>query len=394
MTIGGFKFSGRFCQRNSLSDTEWCLLMHKTRVKAFLDASDLSNAGWSFDQTDGDINFETFGNVIYTLDDVGYNYVSFIKCGSGNITYIAILTTCNWSDTADVSSGVINGPWLLKQTASNGYYVCANQSMSHRLSQSRLSVDNLFTEMTDASPLLPAGASVDTQNYGMYMTKNMSFPAGNTFYAGYSIKGEMVISWVASTLSASYLHFSMIANHGFKTLKIKDDTHNWFVWQPEGESSNSSSYGEAQARVADMACGKAFAPNRNGNAERITFVFNWDSAFQNVSGADAFPYGNVSAFGVQDDFANTLIKGDVKTDLLCVNLCYDDISNGSVYAGFANGNLVYYRTFGRNSVPVFGMNYGYPFLINLSFYCMIYLGWDPSNPDIIQTSSWTEYTIS
>ena len=389
MTLGGYKFSGKHCQRGTLTDTEWCLLIHKTRLKAFLDASTLASADWAFDQTSGDTSFETYGNVIYTLDSLGYNYVSFMKHGSTNPTYIAILTTCYWGNTEDLANGIINGPWLIKTTDTYGMYICANHSMSHRLSQTQLTVSNIFTDINNTSPLIPVGAHVATSsNYGMYISKPQSFPNSNSLYIGYAIKDELIITWTGTDSIASKLHFSILASHGFNNLKIKNDNNNWFVMVPEGESSNSTSYGEAMDRVVDMNCGVAFAPDKYGAYNRITFAYNADAIFTTDSTANAVPYMCVSAFGTPDDLANTLIKGDVKIDLFAVNLCATAIANSQLYKTFANGNLIYYRASNRGPVSQITLNYNWK---SLDYYCMVYLGWDRSNPDILQSSSWQEY---
>ena len=42
MSLGGYKFTGKYCNRGSLTDTQWVLLMHKTKVAAFMGANTLS----------------------------------------------------------------------------------------------------------------------------------------------------------------------------------------------------------------------------------------------------------------------------------------------------------------------------------------------------------------
>ena len=125
MSLGGYKFVGYKCARPSgyvvgdtTSETNWVLLVHKTRVKAFMDSCALSGAQWTFNHTQGQFSLESYGNVIYRLDDVGYNYASFFKCGSSDAYYL-ILTAGYWDvGSSDLSAGKISLSRMLK-TANN-----------------------------------------------------------------------------------------------------------------------------------------------------------------------------------------------------------------------------------------------------------------------------------
>ena len=64
MSLGGYKFAGRYCEKGSLTDQQWALLMHKTRLAAFMAANTLSGAGWHFCKNGGTIDFGTDTGVI------------------------------------------------------------------------------------------------------------------------------------------------------------------------------------------------------------------------------------------------------------------------------------------------------------------------------------------
>jgi hypothetical protein len=226
----------------------------------------------------------------------------------------------------------------------------------------------------------------------MSVSKNLSFPSQSSFYVGYAIKNETVLTFTGSSISAPYLHVSVLANYGFKTLKINNDTNNWFALNPCGESSNNTSYGEAASRYG-LECGNGYAPNENGEVNMVTVCFNPDAAFEDVMAPNALPYSNVSVFGTRSDYANTFIKGNLKTEIISTSLCKTAINDSEIYKPFANGNLLFFYS-ASVSIPMLGFNYDAPTSFNsASYYCMIYLGWDPSNPDITHPSSWTEYTL-
>ena len=46
MALGGYKFAGYKCSNDgTLTDAQWALRIHKTRIKAFLEANTLANTG-------------------------------------------------------------------------------------------------------------------------------------------------------------------------------------------------------------------------------------------------------------------------------------------------------------------------------------------------------------
>jgi hypothetical protein len=109
--------------------------------------------------------------------------------------------------------------------------------------------------------------------------------------------------------------------------------------------------------------------------------------------AQQYPYGNITLWAPSAN-AECLTKGAVKIDLFAYNCCMTS-SSPSIGKPMANGNFLtaFVVPNGKGTtnswMPSFftRMNYS-----SRTTYHTLYVGWDPSNPDITQANAWTEYT--
>ena len=135
MSLGGYKFEGRYSNRGSLTDTEWCLQIHKTRIAAFMAANARANAGWTFDYSDGQLPYGTSGNVTsYTFFKktsyyAGYavkgkHIISIQQCEALDKYAISILTADPYSTMFNPDSPVVKFGYYCfigrTESASNG----------------------------------------------------------------------------------------------------------------------------------------------------------------------------------------------------------------------------------------------------------------------------------
>lgn len=398
MSLGGYKFAGRFCQKGSLTDQQWALLVHKTRLAAFMSSNTLSNAGWSFDQTGGDIAFESYGNVIYSLDSFGRNYVSFVKYGTDSPSYIAIITAFYWGASSS-SDGKIDGPWVLAyrgNTKSDSTYLCTGNTLYHRLSKAQLTISNLFSTMLNATPLVPCGCGNHLNSSYVGSNKPNSFKNSSSGYFGYAMKDACVISISGNSIINTKLYYSILSGDAYSSM-FGDDSEILLAYCMYGcyfGNDMSNSYGETipVTSTDGNAYGVLYSSLGNGNVHLHTLFIPLDAEYPLTANIDKYPFCSVKTLGPLDTRTNSYIRGTVNVDLLCTSA--PETQETRAYGStVANGNLLFISSSSTSSslagyIPTYEVEFPGP----RSCYVSIYVGWDPSNPDITQASAWTEYT--
>lgn len=398
MSLGGYKFAGRYCQKGSLTDAQWALQMHKTKVAAFMAANALSGAGWSFDQTGGDIAFGTYGNVIYSLDSVGNNYVSFLKQGTDSPVYLAILTCCLWGSVS--STGQIDGPYTLITSYSDSPYAGSRASAYHRISKVQLTISNLFTNMVGALGLYPAGLSCSSSsNSGMTYSSPNSYPNGSSYYQGYAIKGPCIISFAGSSISGDYINVSVIAGDGFSSLVNQSDLFGLFATMPLGYySSSGTAKGESSECVyssGSVQSSDVFTLSMDSSGTQSFGMLHYTigSMYKTLNQQSTYPFSSTQILIEPDDLSGSCYKGTVKVDLLACSFPVRDSFSTSRLHPVANGNFLYAwklnSSITATDASIFSSYYKFNFTQTLI--ASAYVGWDPSNPDITQASSWQLY---
>lgn len=404
MALGGYKFAGYKCTKPSgATDAQWALLIHKTRLKAFMAANAAASAGWSFDWSNGDESFETYGNVIYYADRTDpLNLVSFFKHGSGDDTkYYMIASLFNWSATA--VAGVVrissSGPVLPGQyrDGNNNFWKVGYRTLFHTVSYDRFPEDCLTYTANNypsrAIPLIPLGGwytptSSVPQSYPALDTASY-FKAG-ALYIGCVCKGLNIISFISNLISGSN-YYKLCRNTivGFESLNLSspNDTANIYGITL---ANNSNGY-ETSEVVWNSGVLSGYNETLKSNFERYVEASNasWlaltdarSAYFNGVVTSYPFEDVTLTTFGIRTaaPYLNSdgiSSKGSFNIDLLSCNGTYN-YTGFSQWTPVANGNYLtalYYANVGNV----------------LSHQTTYYIGWDSSNPDITQESAWTAY---
>lgn len=393
MALGGYKFAGRKVTKpEGATDVQWVLLCHKCRVKAFLESNALSSSGWAFDpdQSSGQISFETYGNVIYRLDDLGYNLVSFFKHGDGD-AYFAILTLGYYKATADLANGCIAislQTWL----GNAGTYMGIGSTMFCRISRTPLSPSNVLGSISKELYMIPCGRLITGTSFSngaspstWDSTATYLDSALSVLYAGFAVKGTNISSFLTyypASQSINSCHFSV---GGYSSLANAGDEDNIFVFNPNVQFQTNLNE-RLYDRNATGICSQGGFLTVSGTSARYASIM--PSMFPHYSGdINLYPFSalNISLY---NSVAHNYAKGAVSIDFLAWNSPSSLSSIPNINSTKANGNYLCVTAINGSSYYVYGLNSGYQSNIYPTLYC----GWDPSNPDITQESSWTAYT--
>lgn len=398
MSLGGYKFAGKYCEKGSLTDAQWALRVHKTRLAAFMASNALSNAGWSFDQTGGDISFGSYGNVIYSLDSVGNNYASFMKHGTDSVAYIAIITAFKWDSSS--STGQIDGPWQLRY--GDDPFIGASNSLFHRLSRTQLTTSNLFSSISGATPLIPLGFVMSTAaGYsGMTPSRSYSFPSQSSFYAGYAIKDERVISFASKSVTQKAIHVSALGIGARTNIIPSSNTNDIFATSFFGAyfgGAGATSYGDCVDIDAEdpdgYQYGATFILDSRGEPQLASVSCPGFSQFVQTASPQDYPFGSVSFVSANETGRNSIYVGSAVIDFIASNV--SPVKQMNRMQAYAGGNYLFVATSNYTQTFPYGQlaftSYQTILSSSVSGYPALYVGWDPSNPDITQASSWSLY---
>lgn len=392
MSLGGYKFAGRYCEKGSLTDAQWALRMHKTKVAAFMAANTLANAGWDYDMTGSpDGNY-------HCLDSVGNNYVTVFKRTNGvdDYTWFAIYTLTKFTLTG-TDTGAIK--LYLYANYSNMYfgYFATN---FYRIGTSAITYsDSLVTNPTGHAniigpmPVGNTGTSTTDISSSYYPPSNTSLREVTLASFGYAIKGDNIIMFQGqgSAFLSSYLKCSVASGHGFSSFVNPNDACGVFAYNTQKERAVSESYENATRDVStsdmqsDLCCAVDGSTGLPSYSAKLGALF---LAIYSTS-VNEYPFQSVAVFGVKNSTTNVFGKGALNIDLLSVN--FPGFNQGlvpSVYSTVANGNYLCINSIsGSNYFTVNPLN----LTTSQSMNAAMYVGWDPSNPDITQASAWSLY---
>jgi hypothetical protein len=393
MALGGYKFRGYkyTCPANydSTDDSQVLaetLKMHKCKLKAFTESCAASGAQWDFSYSNGDYSFGTHGNVIYKMDSSGFNLVSFFRYGTED-AYYAIVTLNDAGSSSGYSLPLFNRYYKYSGTTQSNSVLTNDMSC---ISLIDLNAGNINVLPSVDRLCLTSDTSTNTSSSQVYISK--SVPSDR--YYSYITKNKCIVSIITSDLTGSY----SVKMSAIDALNISspNDTKNIFSFTITTSLATTTSTptinhqaGFIQTLRQDGVMFQKIAvynTNYNVNiflpAARNAISFN---------PSDNIPYEAAILSANNTDTARTssqnfntdgiLTKGQTLIDLLAVNTVspYNALSPKQPCA---NGNylLVYMYIYTTST----NINY-----LNNRF---IYIGWDPSNPDITQESAWTAYT--
>ena len=381
MALGGYKFAGYKSTKGSMTTAEWCLQIHKTRLKAFMAANALSGAGWSFDQTDGNITFETYGNVIYAIDEVGYNYVSFLRHGDAG--FLALCSFFQYSPTPSYASGTINIEPILKVDGST--IVGMENTLFQRISKTQLNISNILTFFIRSTTLTPVSRIGAQSSRTVNAGDTGTYSVADVYYGGFAIKNGNLIEFNGS--SPTYINIFVSSIGGIKNT-LNDDkndiiTFNFTINTSHTVYETGAIYATTPSNDSPMLYRYGIQTSQkngytgNGNvAPTPKALYSGD--------IQTYPYEGLSVFLQSASEDGLRIKGVVDVDFIAINSPMNTSEIPANSKVVANGN--YLTVHGWFGLIVSGLT------AKPNMYPVIYVGWDPDNPQNIKDdSAWAEY---
>lgn len=395
MSLGGYKFVGKYCEKGSLTDQQWALRMHKTKVAAFMAANALANAGWDYDMTGSpDGNY-------HCLDTVGNNYVTCFKrvVDESTTHYFCLFTLTKYGGTSVTTTGYVatnrfaRGAQGNFDTSTTYYLGACYASCFVRYGTSPFSYSTAATQLDDGqSYLLPVGNPGYRTSWSTSDTCDGSrtLLAVSTNYYGFAVKGSSIITFTGPSVSGVAVSLLSLEAFSSKFVDGGNALADTLMINTQGIASNKYEKDDAY-HVYSSSIVVASCPNGSQNATDSFCIIDCDPlAFYVSTNIQAYPFQSVSVKTWRvDSTAKTIARGTVNVDLLAVNYPASLLSK---FTTFANGKyLVLDGVNESQNTPqkLFGQ-VSYP--SDHDFYTIgVYCGWDPSNPDITQASSWQLY---
>ena len=430
MAFGGYKFKGYKVVRANLATNtyaNWCLLVHQARIKAFMESCALSGAQWHFSKTNGALSFEDYGNVIYRVANANgdyHDYLSFFKYGDEELYYM-IATLGEYYQTSTVGSPVISANALYQVQGGNtttAKYKIAGYSSA--LSLTEFPDDGPFSLSAYPFSALPCTSQIAANGLNYYNngvkegTSTDMVSSFTTIYVGYATKGKDIITVTNRNKG------SVESGDGFSSLCAPDD--NFKLMKINfGHTTETTDFSAAKTISLDAWSNECLTSTGARNCAYTSDIIDYNclavvpSALPFIqSGGQHVPYGSIylstldrSMSQINGDYMQ--IKGVVKNELVCSNsFTYGTrTQQPGIGTPVMGGNLMCFcccqktptandstsqaidHLSGGYQVPGgtgSGFSNPYP---QMYVYPAVYVGWDPSNPNINDGTSWPELAL-
>lgn len=431
MAFGGYKFKGYKVVRANLATNtyaNWCLLVHQARIKAFMESCALSGAQWHFSKTNGALSFESYGSVIYRVANANgdYNdYLSFFQYGDEELYYmISTLGEYYWQGG---TPEILRASQYQEQggnTTANKYKF-AGYSSALSLQPFGDGGPFYFSDNSNSYPVhaLPCtsqlcGASTNYYTDGVKENTAGFVPSVFTWMkVGYATKGKDIITIMPGNKGC------VESGDAFASLCDPDDRYSLakiVLGTNTTEINNNDPTSTVSLDMWTNECldvsgnrSSRYTSSSTADKNNLAVIPDVNSYFS--PGGIKVPFGSVS-LGTTGSFNNMVslnsnnifTKGVIKPELLCCNSYYSETKSqqpaiGSIALG---GNLIALCACQRvptaNLSPSRGRihaGYAVPGTGYTDNYAMCfcfpvaYVGWDPSNPDITNESSWPELAL-
>ncbi len=419
MAFGGYKFKGYKVVRANLTNNtyaNWCLLVHQARIKAFMESCALSGAQWHFSKTNGALSFESYGNVIYRVANANgdyHDYLSFFKYGDEELYYMIATLGEYYMIAASGSTPTFD------ESAIYGLYA-SNAKVKRGGVCSCLAVDSDFADLGPftampakslacSSIVTEAAPDIAANSYS-----NSSTPNGNgvsyypVIYIGFATKGKDIINVyqknITSIESGSAFSGYSTPNDPYGELKY---IFNLFP-SDEITLSNESDrifMGNLRSECLTDSGEPIFYKSSNVTSTELSQLgITIPAQAFYETGNTLIPFGSpvLTTLGKCKkaiSSAGMLTKGVINGELLSVNYGKTQTTHPTVGSVVMGGNLIEatrctYRSstpYTRNPVPgaqLSGATDSTPMACPAA-----YVGWDPSNPNINDESSWPELAL-
>ena len=402
MAFGGYKFKGYKVVRpdRSVDYSNWCLLVHQARIKAFMESCALSGAQWAFSKTNGDLSFESYGNVIYSKLDLNgnkTNLMSFFQYGTEEAYYmIATLGNCNGASGYSGISVDFRGIKALYWTSVYTYIA----SLSSALSLSDFTEDGifanypssaLFCSSTTCDEKIGDSQSIITPNVNEFaISKSLGI------YVGYATKGKDIITISTVDSISNPFSFCVESIGGLSNIYAPSDTYNIFKAYIRSRLTNEATASINNSYINGGMCETlTYAGNRLGyNRSNISsssaywglyIGFSTLPAFSSITDKVPFQSPELVCSRNIPHWMNTehyVTKGTINNELVSYNTSVQSATNcpsqGTVALG---GNLLSVGALTSNANYIMSGSSAMQNIANTYYPCG-YVGWDPSNPNI------------
>lgn len=429
MAFGGYKFVGYKVIRNNLAVNtyeNWCLLVHKARIKAFMESCALSGAQWHFSKTSGALPFESYGNVIYRVANANgeyHDYLSFFRYGDENLYYMISSLGEYYMRSSDGTPYILNAAkYCGTGNTSEGSRKYKFMSFSSALSLSEFPDTGPFSGGTWPLTALACTSQrcdyEDTiSNWGSVNSSNGhdgQLPVSTTIHIGVATKGKDIIS-IGDT---NWNRCCVESGDAFASFCDPDDAYGLLKLVLNYSKTERVNTATTATRVLHWMNAECLTSNGNrafntnyttSGCSNMTIVPPSGSYIN--AGGQKIPYEGVylSTLGMftgSINQYNILGKGLIKPELLSVNM-FDPATKSSIpslKSTVLGGNMLVGCGSNPSAVSspesIHGRVCGYtvPCIANSTTLpanqpgVVAYVGWDPSNPDITNDSNWTEYT--
>lgn len=401
MALGGYKFAGKYCQKGSLTDAEWILLSHKTKVAAFMAANTAANAGWDY-YMDGspDGNY----HCIDEWTQAGNNYVTcFYNSRTG--TYFALYTiNTKRNSSSSITAGAVRMTLpIYTYSSSTSYYLGVYSSHLASIGTVPIAYNrDLRTDTAFITTLMPASAPAVGTSFSSTSTyTGNSFTNGSiTTYYGFALKDDNIIAFSGN--SVSDLFCSVFSGHAFSNFINSNDPDGCLVWNMQSLSSTAADnyelYTPYRAWGTNGCCCEGFiCQNRLGTTISPKNCMIGALPLSEYDGGTmtSYPYQSLCVYDIYNNETFVRGKGMIDVSFLAINFSVTGTAPANAYQVVANGNYLCLRncvnsTSSQSQYLVASSMNGTSQKVYYSF--AFYCGWDPSNPIITDASAWTEYT--
>lgn len=430
MAFGGYKFKGFKVVRANLANNtyaNWCLLVHQARIKAFMESCALSGAQWHFSKTNGDLSFESYGNVIYRVANGNgeyHDYLSFFKYGDEELYYmLATLGEYYYNSTQGTPAKYSSSEYQFAGgSTTTSYYKYAG--FASALSLEDFSDLGCFgTYPTRALPCTSQIASGVTNIYTDGVkegTSGFAISSGSTLRFGYATKNKDIVTIFSYGRNGACVE----SGDAFTSLCDPSDNYRLAKINLGFACSETTTTIPTSSECLDGWTNECL----DSEGRRSSRLTSTSSSYKNVlalvpsalpyffSGGQNIPYGSAYLSSISNEVSNMvklnteniLVKGVIKNELLSINnfdysaMNFQPALNTTVMGGNLLTAMCVCKMATSGAPSVGRIHHGYlipgtgsPENYGICYmYPVAYVGWDASNPDINNDDSWPELVLS
>lgn len=390
MAIGGYKFRGYHYPARTApagSDAEKAIFLDwfKCRLAAFKASCEASGALWRLLPACADSG--TYSGTawsdedacIHELDDTGCNFGTFFQYGTEE-KYMAMVSLNSGTQTA--------GIWSYKESSSSSRKDTGNDYIS--LGDTEITPDNVFTATPGRMKLrsVSGNTTMNPVDHG----RNVSSCSYGVCF-GFATKDadieEFFTAGSVSSLATAGMYWRVASLTGFASLCAPSDTYHAVSMVGPGREYSSSIISIIESRLQyPVQYLKSTGDDFFGYSDQSTVPGDLTSVY--ISTMSAVPFVAPSVVtsiqsitsGAIPNTDGLCAKGLLRADLAAINcdVTHAQYSSTIAYQAYGGGNYLCVSTLSVSSSSG-----------NRAFQGAFYIGWDPSNPSILASTSWPDW---